>query len=73
MSDDVSYQPLEWVKPIDTAELLLRSIEAQLIHFFKPELNTQHVHKFNAKWPVSLHIQNFTGETSFLNNKYCWP
>ncbi|WP_157662074.1 hypothetical protein [Burkholderia ubonensis] len=73
LSDDASYQPLEWVKPIDTAELLLQSIEAQLIYFFKPELNTQHVHKFNAKWPVSLHIQNFTGVTSFLDGKFCWP
>jgi hypothetical protein len=73
LADDKSYQPLEWVKPLETAEELLASIEAQLIFNFKPELNTHHVHTGNAKLPVSLHIQNFSGATSFLHDKFCWP
>ncbi len=73
LADDKSYQPLEWVKPLERAEMLLKSIEAQLIYSYKPELNTHHVQSDNAKWPVSLHIQNFSGVTSFLNDEFCWP
>jgi hypothetical protein len=70
LADDKSLQPLEWVKPLARAEELLSSIESQLIFTFKPGLNTQHVKKNNASWPVSLHIQNFT-ETKFLNDEMC--
>lgn len=73
LADDNSCQPLEWVKPLERAEMLLKSIEAQLIYSYKPELNTQHVKVYNAKWPVSLHIQNFSGATSFLHDEFCWP
>ena len=73
LAEDKSYQPLEWVKPLERAEQLLASIEAQLIYKFKPELNTQHVEVFNATWPVSIHIQNFSGETNFLNDEFCVP
>jgi hypothetical protein len=73
LTEDKSYQPLEWVKPLATAESLLASIEAQLIFEFKPELNTHHVHADNAKWPVILHIQNFSSVTSFLSDKFCFP
>ena len=72
LTDDKSYQPLEWVKPLKTAEALLTSIEAQLIFKFKPELNTKNVHTDNATWPVSLHIQNFSEGSSFLNDEFCW-
>jgi hypothetical protein len=71
--DDGSYQPLEWVKPLESAEAILASIEAQLIFDFKPELNSHHVYNNNANWPVSLHIQNFSGVTAFLHDKFCWP
>jgi hypothetical protein len=73
LAEDKSYQPLEWVKPLEKAEQLLKSIESQLIYEFKPELNDQHVNSFNSKWPVSIHIQNFTGVTDFLHDKFCWP
>ncbi len=73
LTDDRSYQPLEWVKPLEKAEELLASIEAQLIFNFKPQLNTHHVNSDNTIWPVSLHIQNFTGTTSFLHDEFCWP
>ncbi|WP_157665479.1 hypothetical protein [Cyanobium sp. NIES-981] len=48
LAADKSYQPLEWVKPLEAAERILSSIEAQLIHWFKPELNSAHVHKDNT-------------------------
>ena len=73
LDDDKLYQPLEWVKPIERAESLLKSVEAQLIYRYKPELNTHHIGVDNAKWPVSLHIQNFSGVTSFLHDEFCWP
>lgn len=73
LADDTSYQPLEWVKPLKKAQALLASIEAQLIFCFKPELNTHHVFNNNARWPVSLHIQNFSNVTNFLHDKHCWP
>lgn len=73
LANDKSYQPLEWVKPLDKTKELLASIEAQLIFNFKPQLNTHHMSSYNTTWPVSLHIQNFTGATSFLHDKFCWP
>lgn len=73
LANDGSCQPLEWVKPLGSALTILDSIEAQLIHAFKPELNLQHVHSNNATWPVSLHIQNFSGVTKFLHDEHCWP
>lgn len=73
LADDISYQPLEWVKPLEKAQALLSSIEAQLIFSFKPQLNTHHVNSDNTVWPVSLHIQNFTNDTTFLHDEFCWP
>lgn len=70
---DEFYQPLEWVKPLEKTEAILASIEAQLIFNYKPELNSHHVHRNNATWPVSLHIQNFSGVTTFLHDTHCWP
>jgi hypothetical protein len=72
LADDGSYQPLEWVKPMESALAVLGSIESQLIFEFKPELNSHHVHSYNAAWPVALHIQNFSGVTTFLHDKHCW-
>ena len=73
LTDDNSYFPLEWIKPLDRADSILKSVEAQLIYSYKPELNTHHIRTNNAEWPLSLHIQNFTDVTSFLNDEICWP
>jgi hypothetical protein len=73
LADDKSYQPIEWVKPLETAEALLTSIEAQLIFNFKPQLNTQHMNSNNTLWPISLHINNFTDVTTFMHDKNCSP
>ena len=72
LGNDGEYQPLEWVKPLEKAQKLLASIEAQLIYDLKPELNTQHVSTYNAKWPVQLHIQNFADDSKFLNDHTCY-
>jgi len=66
------YQPLEWVKPLERAHELLASVEAQLIYEFKPELNTQHVSRNNARWPLQIHIQNFSGVSRYLNDYFCY-
>jgi len=66
------YQPLEWVKPLEKAQRLLVSIEAQLIYDLKPELNTQHVSRYNAEWPVQLHIQNFADDSKLLDDYMCY-
>ena len=73
LSEEKDCLPLEWVKPLAKAEELLGSIEAQCIFVFRPELNTHHVSRDNSRWPTSLHIQNVTGVSNFLNDKFCWP
>lgn len=70
LADDNEYQPLEWVKPLFKATEILNSIEAQLIYRFQPELNTHHRKHYDAKVPVSIHIQNFSGETEFLHDQF---
>ncbi|MBE7526264.1 hypothetical protein FBR06_08805 [Betaproteobacteria bacterium PRO4] len=62
---------LKWVKPFDRVESILKNIEAQLIDRHKPELNTHHAQADNAKWPVLLHIQNFSGISLFLHDELC--
>jgi hypothetical protein len=61
------------VQPLDRAKELLASMEAQLIFSLKPELNTQHVYKDNATWPLNvIHIQNFSDVSSFLHDEFCY-
>lgn len=73
LDSEKSYIPLEWIKPVEGAEALLSSIEAQIIFRLKPDLNVHHVNSDNASWPVSIHIQNFTGATEFLHDEFLWP
>lgn len=72
LSTDNEYQPLEWVLPFEMAMKILNSIEAQLIYALQPELNKQHRKHYNAKFPVSLHVQNFSGVTEFLHDYFCY-
>jgi hypothetical protein len=72
LADDKEYQPLEWVKPLAKAMEILNSIEKQLIYRFQPELNTKHKKHYNVKVPVSIHIQNSSGETEFLHDQFVW-
>ncbi len=73
LTEEKDCLPLEWVKPLAKAEELLSDIEAQCIFNFKPELNIHHVFPDNSRWQTTLHIQNLTGVTSFLNDKFCYP
>lgn len=72
LSDDDEYRPLEWVKPLAKSEEILTSIEAELIFHFQPELNTIHKKSFDAVFPVTLHIQNYEGDSPFLNDRFVW-
>ena len=71
--DEQDYLPLEWVHPITSAELILRSVEAQMIYELQPELNMHHRKKYNATFPIMLHIQNFSGISSFLHDHFLYP
>ena len=74
LATDKEYQPLEWIRPYEKAIETLNSVEAQLIYNLKPELNIQHKNKNNVTIPITpLHIQNFTGQTNFLNDYMCFP
>jgi hypothetical protein len=73
LSDRHQCQPLEWIDPLENALAILASIEAQLIYEFKPELNTYLVDRNNAQWPVTIHIQNSSGYSQFLNDYFCYP
>lgn len=72
LANNKDYLPLEWVKPSKDALGILKSMEAQLIYHFKPELNTHHVKHNNADWITSIHIQNFARKTSFLHDVFCF-
>jgi hypothetical protein len=50
--------PLEWIKPLEKAKMLLNSIEAQLIFHFQPELNTNLKKNDKTTIYVQLHCQN---------------
>lgn len=64
------YIPLEYVHPLEKAEYILSEIEASLIFYFKPVLNTQHKLKENYEISSQIHIQNFLDNNGFLNNRF---
>ena len=70
LTDDKDYLPLEWVHPLAAAEELLTSVEAILIYNLKPELNIKNRRTCNPRFPVQLHIQNDSGNSSFLNDRF---
>ncbi len=72
LTDD-DYLPLEWIQPLSRALSILLDVEAQLIFEFKPELNSTQKRHYRAKLPITLHIQNFTGESDFLNDCFVFP
>lgn len=72
LTSDRRYLPLEWVYPLENANMLLNSIEAQLIYYFQPELNINLRTNDNTTHRISpIHIQNFTNQTKFLNDYMC--
>lgn len=73
LSDSKDYLPLEWIHPLSSAEAILRSVEAELIYNFQPELNTHHRKTCNATFPIVLHIQNFSGTSHYLHDHFVYP
>ncbi|MEE8484598.1 MAG: hypothetical protein V3S46_08365 [Nitrospinota bacterium] len=71
--DKKGYLPLEWIHPLSSANNMLHSIEAQLIYEFKPELNRRQKNNYNASVPITLHIQNFSGTSNYLNDYFMYP
>lgn len=64
------YVPLEWIHPLDKAEKYLSNVENGLIYTFQPELNTVSVKNNHSKLHSYIHIQNFSGISNFLNDKF---
>jgi hypothetical protein len=65
--------PIEWVTPLAGAKLALAIFENVLIYHFQPELNTQLKGRPPNTSLASVHIQNVSGEGSFLNDTFIWP
>jgi hypothetical protein len=65
--DDLGYFPVEWVKPLDRAQRLLASVEAQLIFDLQPELNKAGKSRFNSSWPTPIFLENYSGYSNFLH------
>jgi len=70
LTDDKDYLPLEWVHPLLAAEKILNSIESILIYNFKPELNIRGRKTCNPSFPVRLHLQNDSENSSFLDDQF---
>jgi len=66
---DKAYLPLEWVSPLNYAEELLISIEAQLTYQIQPELNTHNKSRNNSNVYISLHCQNISNKSRFLHDE----
>lgn len=64
------YTCLEWLKPEKIAYEVLDSIESHLIWCAQPELNIDKMGNNQSKWSFFIHIQNFTGEGSLLNDVF---
>ena len=67
--NDHGYLPIEWIKPLDKAEQLLKAVEAQIIFDFKPELNSDHKTRFNSNWPTIINFESYANENKFLDGE----
>lgn len=67
------YLPLEWVIPIEKAEGILLSVEAQLIYHYKPVFNEQQIKRYNPSWPTVINIENHSGYSNFLHEDAVYP
>jgi hypothetical protein len=69
-AEDFSVSPIEFLRPTSHADAVLASLEAQLIHYFEPELNSMHISTENTKWPLSVMFRNSAG-TNFMDGAMC--
>jgi hypothetical protein len=65
--------PLEWITPYPAAKEMLSTFENILIYNFQPELNTQLKNRAPVTTIGSIHIQNLTSTSDFLNDEFVWP
>lgn len=56
---------LEWIEPKELGLQILDSFESKLIHYFKPELNTDKKNTNLSKWDFTIQIQNFMKHNFF--------
>ncbi|NTV94529.1 MAG: hypothetical protein HGA75_03830 [Thiobacillus sp.] len=73
LSDRKNEIPIEWVTPYEDGRALLSTVEGMLIHWFQPELNVKLKRKPPSIKIGSIHIQNVTGDGSYLNDTFVWP
>ncbi len=64
------YLPLEAIEPLQTAQRLLLSLEAQMIHHYQPALNGQAKRRLIATDPTIIHLQGFEGGD---DDHWIWP
>lgn len=73
LSDRKNEIPIEWITPYEAGKKMLSIFESLLIYHFQPELNTQLKSKPPQTSIGSIHIQNVTYKTSFLNDDVIFP
>jgi len=64
-SDEGNYVPLEWLHPKALRDFIWSDIEAQLIYYFQPELNSTLKNKDASRNPTQIAFHNYCGTKSF--------
>lgn len=64
-SDEGNYVPLEWLHPKRLRDSIWLDLEAQLIFYFQPALNSGFKRTDRSKRPVSIAVHNYTSTKSF--------
>lgn len=60
-----NYVPLEWMHPKALRNAIWSDVEAQLIFYFQPVLNTRLKCRDRSKRPVPIALHNYSGTKSF--------
>lgn len=63
------YMPLEFIQPFEDAKNLLSNIEAGLIYYLRPELNTIYLKKNHACFDMLVNIENHSIRSNLFKNK----
>ncbi|MEK4067594.1 hypothetical protein [Peribacillus sp. FSL R5-0717] len=69
LDHEKKYMPLEFIQPFEDAKSLLSNLEAGLIYYLKPELNTTYLNKNHARFDMFVNIENHSSRPNLLNNK----
>lgn len=57
--------PLDWLHPKSLRDAIWSDVEAQLIYYFQPRLNTDLKAADVSKRPVDVAVYNYSGTKSF--------